>query len=220
MKSEDIFKQDLAVIQTVYGLSLTLGFRELANWVFDSVREYAGSRDLRLMLFKMLMASTLILIEIRFFWASGNIRRFVTRKQARPNDRKLVTIVHFPILLLHSFLLYSFCRLVGTVHGWNDLVVQGGRLIWLIAGFLTLNCCWLLSLLFRRDNWEPELLWIKNNGVTVIALSVIMLIRRELHAGDTGFLLLAFILLNVNSLTDLFFRADSYLAYTEFQTPK
>lgn len=215
MKAEDIFKQDMAVIQTVYGLSLTLGYREIANWLFDAIAAYHSCPDIQLMAVKFFMASVLILIEIRFFWASGNIRRFITRKESRPNDRKVVTVVHFPILLLHSFLLYIFCRLLSTIHEWKDVMAQGGRLVWFLVGFLALNGVWLLCLVFRRSNWEPELLWIKNNGITVLILSALMTVRGEFRPDDLPLLLSAFLLLNVNSLADLFLRADSYLAYTE-----
>jgi hypothetical protein len=219
MKPEDIFKSDLSVMQTVYGLSLTLGFREVASWVFDAIRSYDQSRDLRLLLFEFLMASVLLLIGIRFFWAAGNIRRFVTLKAPQPHDRKLVTVVHFPILLLHSFLIYFFCRLLSMVHTWKDVTVEGSHLAWSIVGFLILNAVWLFCLVFRRQKWEPELFWIKNNVQTAAVLCAIMVGRRIWAPHNLFLLAMVFLVLNANSLRDLILRADSYLAYTGMASP-
>ena len=45
------------------------------------------------------------LLGLRFFWAVGNMKRFIGRQGTDPEARirRVVTTVHFPVLLLHAF---------------------------------------------------------------------------------------------------------------------
>ena len=79
------FKSDISLMQTVYGILLTLGFRLLGDALFKTYR--SPGNDYRVPICVIASCFTLALIGFRFFWAVGNIRRYMVRHENETNSR-------------------------------------------------------------------------------------------------------------------------------------
>lgn len=216
MTSTDIFKSDLSLIQNAYGIALVLGFREIALWTFASGELFLRDRDPWLLTLRLFISATLGLLGVRFFWATGNIRRFVLKRKRSPNDRKAVTVIHFPMLLLHAFLFFILSKEAAGIEEWNSFGTRAATLSLTVLFFLIFNSFWLLVLLRGRREKEPERLWVRNNGIcgAIIAAGLTVCWLIDWHWQLIG-LILTVLILFANSLIDLIFRADSYMAYVD-----
>lgn len=107
-------------MRIVYGASYTLGFFQLGTALFPEKTENSllsvfslgvDAQDPLIPIYTIVDFSVAVLIImtfIRFYWATGNIRIYISRKKLENNlsyeiiGRKIM-LLHVPILLAHSF---------------------------------------------------------------------------------------------------------------------
>ena len=79
------FKADIGLMQTVYGIFLVLGFRLLAESFY--VFMIGGAFDkpkTDIVIPVSALGLVLTFLGLRFFWAVGNLRRFILRRGDDP----------------------------------------------------------------------------------------------------------------------------------------
>lgn len=183
---------DLTLIRLLYGMMIALGLGELLKGFYDgsdriSARYKSISTSVTARTGVWLYAGIeyasffcaglgVSLIGLRFFWAVGNIRRFMILRanesgQILPEDQAMLVLLHYPAIILHGFLFFLLCR---TYLGLSERRNFGKFSIFAAALFLT-NIFWLatLSLLYepslpRVSRVEPEIRWIVINIVTLL----------------------------------------------------
>jgi len=206
------FKSDISLMQTVYGILLILGFRQLGDALYLFVTKGVGDWELLCSLTAGGIA--LALLGFRFFWAVGSIRRYIVRHENNPNARvrRFITTFHFPILLLHAMAFYFLCRLHSDMISPTQFDNNVVFFIWGYVAFLLLNVIWLLWLVWRREDRRPEMIWIVNNAVTaLIGLGAFWGLRLVIADASLIFLLTCIVFV-ANSLIDLWGTADTYIA--------
>ena len=119
-------------------------------------------------------------------------------------------VVHVPVLLAHSFGFFLLCRIYTELFESNGALVSGfpEKFVIYYCSLLALNAIWLVVLQLPQTPSkiikEPEALWIANNTIFVIVISV-------------GFFLLGFGFMFaitcffLNSVIDLLFNGKAYL---------
>jgi len=158
------------------------------------------------------------LIGIRFFWATGNIRRFLLQRviALKPPKTRDLLLGHFPALVLHAVLFFFLCRFYQDVclNGLKGSYVQG--LVLVFSCLMSLNVLWLAVLRRKRKDPGPEFIWIANNAVFA-ALGIVYL--EEWHGFDVHpqlSLAIALLLLLLNSTIDLLAAGRSYILGDSF----
>ena len=102
-------KDDLNLMQTAYAVALILGFRNVIECLYEVVLHRSGNGSV--VVVKVLFSLVLLLTMVRFFWAVGNIRRFITRNASILKEtRRHVVSIHFLVLLIHAFSLYCLSK--------------------------------------------------------------------------------------------------------------
>ena len=238
------FNSDIGLMQTVYGILLVLGFRQIGDTLYNMFVA-KEAHNLELCASVALSAIALAFLGTRFFWAVGNIRRYYLRNERyepNRNARRVITTVHFPILLLHAFVFYVLCRFHSEMtstkaieNGWDWFV------LW-FASFLLLNVMWLYQLVRRpvgrsvraepvsqtnsfgwlevgwskNRQWikdrQPESTWIILNELTALLVLAIVWFGNLVVNDSTALLVTACIVLILNSLLNLWLTADTYVA--------
>ena len=210
-KIEEGLNRDFNLIQTLYAISMALGFQVLAESFYSLHFTKSGHAHDGTSL-ALLMALTFVLttVGIRFFWAVNNIRRLVLEcfAQLRLVSRRSLVLLHFPILFLHSLLFFLLCRLH---HDMRDSLVYFNWFIGLYSGLLTLNAAWMLILMKGRLNTKPELFWMWNNLIFGLLAFLLMLIARPVGLPASSVLWMASGLFFINSAIDLGFMPRAYI---------
>jgi hypothetical protein len=203
--------RELAVIRTLYAISFIVGFQKIGEAVYFLFFQEHTHLSFSGALFGLvgLITLVLVLLGFRFFWAVGNIRRFVFRKIStlQPPKRKTL-MLHIAFLFVVPLLFYFLCRI------FQDLVTslslaQFNKRFLLVYGILLLaNSGW-LALLTHKLSRNPERFWMINNfsfGTLAFCCTVV---ARFGHYE----LIIAYascILLLANSLIDLLLSSEVY----------
>ena len=207
MKDKRDLKDDLSLMQTAYAVSLVLGFRNAVECLYGVA---VGTGDSHVVTVKSVFSVVLLLTMMRFFWALGNIRRFIKRNaDTLRATRRYVISVHFFILLVHAFSLYLLSKytldLSSAIH-LNEAI----RFLTLgYVGFLALNSAWLFILVMGQEDREPEHVWVKNNFICAAAACALYLLISRLSP-FVAFLLVSLIFF-WNSVYDLFKTSSAYV---------
>jgi hypothetical protein len=154
----------------------------------------------------------------RFFWAVGNIRRFVLQRvgQLDPPSRKWLVIAHFPLLFLHAVLFYILCRI------YQDICIYGlkphysSSFVEAYGGLLALNVVWLLLLRHKRQDTGLEKLWMVNNAVSAMAAFAWLAAFKHCNISPEVQLFVASALFAMNSAIDLFGASHAYIMRDAF----
>jgi len=203
------FKSDINLMQTVYGILLILGFRQLGDAFFDYM---SGERNVWVMVTLTGSGLALAFLGFRFFWAVGNIRRYIIyREKTHPAlYRRLITTIQFPVLLLHAMAFYFLCRLHANMKVPKDF--ESGATIFVLGycGFLLGNSLWLKLLVRNRPNKVPEEDWVRNNGAFAI-VALFVFFGTLSYGRQIAFVSCCLVFLG-NSFVDLWKTADTYIA--------
>ena len=212
MEDAPDFKSDLSLMQTVYGILLVLGFRQIAEGLYAVVENKLPIDGL--FLATSAFGIGLLFLGFRFFWAVGNIRRYVIRNHHLPGEfvRRRITTFLFPMLLMHAVAFYLLCRLHGDLI--NPALVESrtGQLAFLLCVFLLLNVIWLCIMIVPGLKRQPESIWILNNTSTaILILAAYSILSWYMFAPQYKLAVLSFLLIG-NSMVDLWKTAKTYLA--------
>jgi len=210
----------MRVAQTVYAVAMTIGLKNVLEAFYPIFFSPTSPRSGTLSLCVIALAFVAVmLLAIRFFWASRNLYAYLLRSHTKP--RKVVfrrfMMVHFPIALGHAVLFFFVCDAFiemaknaqpGHSSG-TDLAVQ---FVAIYAALLVLNALWLFCITQSGDD-GPGRTWAWSNllhsglaiivliGFGVFDLSIVALIV----AACTIFL--------VNSVVDLWTSAEHYFRF-------
>lgn len=196
----------LELFFAMYAVALVLGLEEVSKALYTKVVQQGPTPTSALHLgvtFGLCLA--ILLLIVRFFWSTGNIRRAVSRTKTVKHRQYLV--IHLPVLLIQSVLVLFVCF---SFVDYASAKVTGA---WVQALFLlaTLwNALWLCTLVGRK--WEmPEALWLRNN-FAFVAVGTILFIPNHFGYLSTDSTLLVFVIVSVlSSVLDLWTTAQTYL---------
>lgn len=205
-------KSDLSLMQTIYGIVMTLAFRQLV----ESFYVYMSTDIDKRVSFWILTAFgvNLVLLGCRFFWSIGNIRRFVERTSEKlPKDRsRWVTVGYFPTLLTHGFMYYCLCKIHGDMLDPKLVDTRIDVFVRTYIGFLGANIAILRLLTRGNDSMIPESFWIKNNAFAVSVASIAYIWFRSDWIPATWMIIAVSFTFLLNSLIDLWSTAGDYIA--------
>lgn len=221
---------DLKTIQLVYSIGMGAGLLLLVESVYLLCSEAlgvataesasrgtaAGSPGGPLPIIACHVAvASLLLLGLRFFWAVTNVRRLAEDRTvdetSTRNVRRMIVMVHVPMLMLHVLAYYFACRLLADVcrrlpSGRGPLMVPA-----LYAACQVVNAIWLLFLVRNRTRCLRERRWMVNNfvisgiGLAGLALGVLQ------KWNEYAVLLACSAVFIVGSIVDCFFTSYHYL---------
>jgi hypothetical protein len=209
----------LSVMQTVYAVAMVLGFKnalEKSYALFLSPLEGPPGRLKHWVLLVALAA--IMLLGLRFFFVTRNLYAFMIHSTS-PLKRRVrwMTLVHFPITLLHALLFYSVCQayadLVSSKGTEASAVDLTGRFVFLFAALLLLNGLWLL-LTFGSSGSKAEGKWGWSNVLFAgLALLDALLVLEVFHEPAAVLAVSACGLFLINGIIDLVVAADAYILF-------
>ncbi len=223
----DNINNNLDVLRVIYVFSFGLGYNKLAEL-------YTPKNNLiNVYWFVVAVGSVLLVfLSIRFFWAIGNLRRYLLHQlknniknvdmdDPKKSIKKLLEPVlkrtmflDVPILMLHSFLFLLLC--VYYVDLANNWQVQEKRFysssvfVHMYCALLYINAFWLYLLRDQGDENEPEHSWMQNNFVAaslcLLAFPILLFFGCKILA-----LAVAIFIFYVNSFFDFNKCYDAYM---------
>lgn len=214
MKDVRSIKDDLNLMQTAYSVALVLGFRNIVESFYD-IGTNIGFTG-RIPVIKLISGILLMITMVRFFWAVGNIRRFIARNNTGLKDtRRYVVSFHFFVLLLHAFALFALAKFSLEITAQSDVDYTVRFFIFGYAGFLLFNSSWLTILVWGKSDKYPEKTWIFNNVITSsVAIVIYAAVCIWSDSCFIGFLSTVPVFL-INCLVDIVKTASSYVTVDE-----
>lgn len=202
--------RQMAMVRTIHALSLVVGFREIADACYH--RALGGEPfDPGLAVLGLVLALT----GIRFFWAPGNIRRYVLQRVTilDPPHRRWLVLVYLPLLFLHAVLFYGLARIYGDMC--RGQIHLGGEyshdFIVVYAALLALNTGWLFALTRKRGDRGPERTWMINNAIFALLALLWVVLRGDLHVTSGQNLGAGSVMFLLNSAIDLAKESGTYI---------
>jgi len=191
----------LNLFHGMYVVGLALGLEEITTSLYQALERGA------LTFASVFLFFSILLLIVRFFWSTGNIRRAWMR-DAHPNP-KFYILVHLPALLIQGSLVLFVCLayakyLSGAVSGTHVVV-------WFIVA-TSWNIFWLLLLTKGKVSQPPEYLWAKNNVILVLVGIGILAIGAAMRDYQAMFIIAFSLASLVSSAIDLAASGEEYLA--------
>ncbi len=213
--------RDLAIIRALYGISLIFGFQKVVEASYVQLIGDPTAAALPSTVKKALLPCLAIVLSAlgtRFFWAVGNIRRFVLQRVAQldPPSRRILVIAHLPLLFLHAVLFYVLCRIYQDICMFGLKPHYASSFVQAYGALLTLNVAWLLLLRHKRQDTGPERLWISNNILFAIAAFVWLALFKHSQISPEIQLFVACGLFFANSAIDLLKASHAYVMRDAF----
>jgi hypothetical protein len=210
--------RELTVIRTLYAISFIVGFQKIGEAAYFLFFQEHTHLAFTAALFGLvgLITLVLVLLGFRFFWAVGNIRRFVFRRisNLEPPKRKTL-MLHIALLFVVPLLFYFLCRIFQDLVTSLSLAQFNKRFLLVYGVLLLANSGWLALLTYRLPK-HPERFWMINNFIFgVLAFCGVVAAKfshYELTIAYAGCALLL-----ANSLIDLLLSSEVYFlgdAYT------
>jgi membrane protease YdiL (CAAX protease family) len=197
--------QGLELFFAMYAVGLVLGIEQTSQALYNDVqRQWAKQFDATFIWDVGLFIAILLLI-VRFFWSTGNIRRALLRRRSKAEVPYL--IFHLPVLLIQGVLVLFVCfAFVDYIGGKASAF---GIILWFVIA-TAWNAIWLKCLL----GWKwymPESFWVLNNLGFALVASLFLALNHWNYVSPS-LLLSAFVATSlVSSLLDLTKTANSYL---------
>ena len=207
----------LRIFQNIYVVILSFGLREVADgllgWGKDVIRsQHWWQISSYLPLF---VAMNILALGLRFFFGVEEISRHLIsmRGQAKTPPNWPLTLIHYPILIVHAWLFYSIC--VTFKDTWSVLDFGLRQIGWLVSSLLLVNVVWLCRLWYvmRKSefNTNRETFWIRNNlvfGAIIMLCCGHPFVWAALPVWRASIVLSCLL---VNSLLDLVCQAEHYV---------
>lgn len=222
LKRDDVHT-GLSLMQTVYSIAIVLGFKKALEPAYEVLvypRAASASHLSRGVVLVTLVA--LALIGLRFFWVPRNLYAYVLRSKLEMRERmRRMTLVHFPVVLLHAAIFYGICAAYSdlTAKRTREFVVPSAThvaalyIAW-YAFLLLINAFWLLTMAWRRDA-RAERLWGINNFLTSVAAWIVFLGLQQQMLSPAVALYVASGLFIFNSGIDLWGAAEDYILFPD-----
>lgn len=198
--------QGLELFFAMYAVGLVLGIEQTSQALYnDFQKQWADQLKLSLVYDVGLFVAILLLI-VRFFWSTGNIRRALARGGPKSDVHYLV--FHLPVLLIQGVLVLFVC--FSFVDYTNGKVTAFAVISWFLIA-TAWNAFW-LKFLLGNTRLMPESFWLANN-VALVVLSIGLLALAHWGYVTLTVLLAVFVIASVlSSLLDLTKTANSYLS--------
>lgn len=202
--------QGLQLFYAMYAVTLVLGIQDISDALYKSFKTlFSGKGDLEHVAVNTALFLGILLLTVRFFWSTGNIRRAWVRSEHYAHKIAPVFIViHLPILLLQGVFVLFLCSAYSD--GAGSIAAAQPIIFWFI--FVTAwNAIWLSTLVWKQWQW-PETFWIGNN-LALVLMGAILLTALYLGCLREIAALSIFAILSIGSgVLDLWKTADSYLS--------
>ena len=221
---EDI-RSGMNLMQTVYTVAMVFGVEkvvEASYGVLISRELVRRSASLELALCLLLLA--IVLLSMRFFWVPRNINSYIVNwfDELQEKVFSRVTMIHFPIALLHAVLFYYLCQAfvdmvaAGPEVESRAMAYHAARFVLLYASLLLLNAVWLFWITPRRTRQRsPGGIWAYNNIGFFVLVIVAFAVCRSAGLPNLLLILLACALFIANSVIDLALAAKYYILYED-----
>jgi hypothetical protein len=207
--------RDLSIIRILYAISFVLGFQKLGEAAYLLLFQGNPTVDLsgKMKVLLVLLFLSLTFLGFRFFWAIGNIRRFVLRRisELRPPRRQHVVALHMAILFCYPALFFFLCRLLQDFCQNLALLPFARQFITVYSILLLANAVWLLILTYGSAHKDQEWLWLINNAA--VGVTAVLWLYFGLCQGISPLIITygATLLLLANNLVDLLFTSKAYI---------
>lgn len=212
----------LSLVQTIYGIAMVLGLKiaiETSYSLFLSPTESPPSSFPHyIVLFAL---ATIMLLGLRFFWVPRNLYAYLLVSDLPLSSRlRRMTVIHFPITLVHALLFYCVC------HAYADIAVSNAalnssladalasRFVLFYAGLLLFNGAWLLSVAPSGKS-QAESIWGRNNLVAAGLIAVIFAAFKLFAIPTVAFIALAGAVFVLNSAIDLWKASEYYVLFPD-----
>lgn len=161
-------------------------------------------------------SASLALIGLRLIFSPEALSEYLLalRAAGQPACPKAVTLWHYPVLLIQACALFLTCYQLK----FSGPEGPGPSIVWSAIATLAINTGWLSSLLlgattagvhFNESRGPQPLFWMMNNLVCVVLAGSALLFV------PSGGVVIALVILVVNSLVALFCTAESYVPQAE-----
>lgn len=228
--------RDLSIIRVVYAIFLVEGFKQviqatyrrwvkgpnaLEDGVLAACQSLSPHQPLPPLAPTWLLVFTAISIGalgVRFFWAIGNIRRFVLHRiiNLDPPNRRAIVMLHFSFLFLHATAFFLMCEVFQDL-GQHTLGREAiDRLILTLILLLAMNAIWLLFLIKGRTDHGPERAWLLNNSFFTVVFAIILFKIGSLAKTPEAMLTIVAACSMANSLLDFLVASDGYVLRDAF----
>lgn len=202
----------LDLFQAMYIVGLAFGLQEISRALYTNFRSVAGSgTSTGMAAANSLLFISIILLIVRFFWSTGNIRRAMNRDGPVLSEKtkRMVLMIHLPILLLQGTLVLFVCL---AYVEWIETRTGAYNVIGWFMAATALNTAWLWSLTRGREAGEPESLWMRNNLIFVFIVLIAMPVANVENIPEASLLLVFSAVSLVSSGYDLYKTAAVYIA--------
>jgi hypothetical protein len=165
--------QGLQLFYAMYAVTLVLGIQDISEALYKSLKTlFTTLPDISHVAVNAALFAAILLLIVRFFWSTGNIKRAWVRSKDRDGQiATLYIVIHLPILLFQGVLVLFLC----FAYVDESASVAAGKpvIFWLVI-VTVWNAIWLWSLIGWKKEW-PEALWIGNNIALAIAGAALLL---------------------------------------------
>jgi hypothetical protein len=210
----------LSLVQTIYGIAMVLGVQgaiETAYAVLVAPSPQPTSMP-RGVLF--LMVAAIMLLGLRFFWVPRNLYAYLLVSK-HPLERRLrrMTLLHFPIVLIHALLFYCVCQAFVDVASSTAPLHSSlsrelaTRFVFFYAGLLLVNGAWLLLGFGNPGRSTAEWIWGWNNLAAAVLTVAAWIAFEALDMPVVAFLSIAATIFAANSLIDLWKASAHYILF-------
>jgi hypothetical protein len=202
--------QGLQLFYAMYAVTLVLGIQDISDALYKGIKKFTAAEiDLSGLIVNCALFIGILLLIVRFFWSTGNIRRAWLRSK-RGSDRvaPLFLVIHLPGLLFQGVLVLFLCFAYSDGAG---SVPDARPVIFCFAVATAWNAIWLFALIRWEAHW-PEKLWIANNAALVTGGALILLGLERDWVEELAALGIFAVLSILSSILDLWVAADSYLS--------
>jgi hypothetical protein len=161
-------------------------------------------------------SAALALIGLRLIFSPEALSEYLLalRAAGQPACAKAVTLWHYPVLLIQAWALFLTCYQLK----FSGPEGPGPSIVWSALATLAINTAWLSSqflgattagIHFNESRGPRPLFWMMNNLICVVLAGSALLFV------PSGGVLIALVILVVNSLVTLFGTAESYVPQVE-----
>lgn len=202
--------QGLDLFYAMYAIGLVFGIEQISEALYKNVSNLLQSKaSASHVAVNAALFLAILLLIIRFFWSTGNIKRAWERVEDHHSRvTSFFIIIHLPALLIQAvlvlFLCFAFAQRISADAPTRDVI------LWFVSA-TAWNAIWLI-VLTRGKKQRPESIWIANNTILVaIGFSLWFALHNQL-ATDTTILPIFVVASLTSSLFDLYNTADTYMS--------
>lgn len=203
--------EGLDLFHAIYAIILAFGIQEAASAFYSGLPVWSSVADSADIVFThLIIGFAILLLIIRFFWSTANIRGACERMQRAPAPfSRFAVLIHLPMLLVQGVLLLFVCL------AFSEYVTHAASAASVITWFIIVtawNASWLALLSRSAPRQNPERFWFWNNvSFVVVGLALLAVLSRQ-GAGSEFTAILFAVASIASSMFDLLSSADWYLS--------